>query len=39
MTKGDFGFHPMWKNLIAYFEKLDIAALKRRAEKWLEIAM
>jgi protein tyrosine/serine phosphatase len=31
MTKGDFGFHPMWKNLIAYLEKLDIAALKRRA--------
>jgi arylsulfatase len=32
MTKGDFGFHSVWKNLIAYFEKLDIAALKQRAE-------
>ena len=31
MTKGGFGFHPMWKNLIAYIEKLDVAALKRRA--------
>jgi tyrosine-protein phosphatase SIW14 len=33
MTKGDFGFHPMWKNLIAYFEKLDIGALKERAAR------
>ena len=31
MTTGNFGFHPMWKNLIAYIEKLDIAALQRRA--------
>lgn len=31
MTKGGFGFHPMWKNLIAYIEKLDVEALKRRA--------
>lgn len=31
MTKGDFGFHPVWKNLIAYIEKLDVAALKKRA--------
>lgn len=31
MTKGGFGFHPMWKNLVAYIEKLDVAALKRRA--------
>ena len=31
MTKGGFGFHPMWKNLIAYIEKLDVAAVKRQA--------
>ena len=30
MTNGGFGFHPMWKNLIAYIEKLDMPALKRR---------
>ena len=30
MTKGGFGFHPMWKNLIAYIDKLDVPALKRR---------
>ena len=31
MTKGGFGFHPMWKNLIAYIEKLDVTALRKRA--------
>ena len=31
MTKGGFGFHPMWKNLVTYIEKADVAALKRRA--------
>jgi hypothetical protein len=31
MTKGDFGFHPMRKNLITFIEKLDVATLKRRA--------
>ena len=33
MTKGDFGFHSVWKNLIVYFNELDIDALKRRAAK------
>ena len=31
MTKGSFGFHPVWKNLIAYIEKLDIESLRKRA--------
>ena len=31
MTKGGFGFHPMWKNLIAYVENVDVESLKRRA--------
>ena len=31
MTKGNFGFHPVWKNLIAYIEKLDIESLRKRA--------
>ena len=31
MTGPDFGFHPMWKNLVAYVEKLDVADLKRWA--------
>ena len=31
MTKGGFGFHPMWKNLVAYIEKLDVEAVRRRA--------
>ncbi len=30
MTKGGFGFHPMWKNLVAYIEKLDVAELRKR---------
>ena len=33
MTTGDFGFHPAWKNLIAYFNEVDIDALKRQAAK------
>ena len=31
MTKGGFGFHPEWKNLIAYLEKLDVPELCQRA--------
>jgi protein tyrosine phosphatase (PTP) superfamily phosphohydrolase (DUF442 family) len=31
MTQGDFGFHPQWKNLVTYVEKLDVASLKKRA--------
>ena len=31
MTKGNFGFHPEWKNLVAYIEKLDVEAVRRRA--------
>jgi uncharacterized protein (TIGR01244 family) len=32
MTKGDFGFHPLWTNLIRFIKKLDIDALKKKAE-------
>lgn len=31
MTQGKFGFHPMWKNLVTYIEKLDVPDLRRRA--------
>jgi protein tyrosine phosphatase (PTP) superfamily phosphohydrolase (DUF442 family) len=32
MTKGDFGFHPLWTNLIRFIKKLDIEAVKKKAE-------
>jgi protein tyrosine/serine phosphatase len=31
MTQGGFRFHPVWQNLVAYFERLDIGAIKERA--------
>ena len=31
MTKGNFGFHPVWKNLVTYIEKLDVPELRQRA--------
>lgn len=31
MTTGGFGYHTIWKNLIEYIQKLDIAALKNKA--------
>jgi len=31
MTQGGFGFNPMWKNLVRYIERLDVAALQRQA--------
>jgi hypothetical protein len=31
MTKGDFGFHPVWTNLIRFIRKLDIDSLKKDA--------
>ena len=30
MTKGGFGFHPVWKNLVTYIENLDVSALRKR---------
>jgi uncharacterized protein (TIGR01244 family) len=32
MTKGDFGFHPVWTNLIRFIRKLDIDSLKKQAD-------
>jgi protein tyrosine phosphatase (PTP) superfamily phosphohydrolase (DUF442 family) len=32
MTKGDFGFHPMWTNLPKFIEGLDVEAVKKKAE-------
>ena len=32
MTSANFGFHPLWKNLIEYLEKLDVEALRKKAE-------
>lgn len=31
MTKGDFGYHTVWKNLIRYLNALDIEALRKKA--------
>lgn len=31
MTQGDFGFHPMWKNLPKFIENLDMEAVKKNA--------
>ena len=31
MTRGDFGFHKQWTNLVEYIQKLDVANLRKRA--------
>lgn len=31
MTKGGFGYHAVWKNLIQYLNELDIPAIKKKA--------
>ena len=31
MTSANFGFHPLWKNLIEYLEQLDVEALRKKA--------
>jgi len=31
MTQGGFSFNPMWKNLVRYIERMDVAALQRQA--------
>jgi protein tyrosine/serine phosphatase len=31
MTKGEFGYHSIWTNLIRYLNKLDIEALRKEA--------
>jgi len=31
MTEGGFGFHAIWENLISWFEKLDIEAIRNKA--------
>jgi protein tyrosine phosphatase (PTP) superfamily phosphohydrolase (DUF442 family) len=31
MTQGDFGFHPMWGNLLDYLRRLDIDRIRREA--------
>jgi protein tyrosine/serine phosphatase len=33
MINGGFGFHPMWQNLLAYIEELDIDAIKAKVAK------
>lgn len=33
MINGDFGFHPMWQNLLRYIEKLDVNTIKARVAK------
>ena len=31
MTNGGFGFHPVWKNLVAYLRHLDVARIRAEA--------
>jgi len=31
MTRGDFGFHSIWKNLVEYIEKVDVEKIRREA--------
>jgi len=31
MTKGDFGFHPLWTGLPAYVRSLDVEAIRKKA--------
>jgi protein tyrosine/serine phosphatase len=31
MTEGGFGFHEIWENLLSWFEKLDIKAIRNKA--------
>ena len=31
MTKGDFGFHSVWTNLIRFIQKLDVESIKKKA--------
>lgn len=31
MTRGDFGYHTMWKNLIKYIRELDLPGIKTKA--------
>ena len=33
MIKGDFGFHPMWQNLLHYIDELDVDAIKAQVAK------
>ncbi|MDO8988950.1 MAG: protein-tyrosine phosphatase family protein [Sideroxyarcus sp.] len=33
MTKGGFGYHPMWQNLLKYIEELDVDAIKEQVAK------
>ena len=32
MTLGNFGYHPMWKNLVEYITQLDVADLRKKVE-------
>jgi len=31
MTQGDFGFHPIWTNLVTYIEELDVEKIRKAA--------
>jgi len=31
MTRGGFGFHPLWANLLAYVRRLDVEAIRKQA--------
>jgi hypothetical protein len=31
MVDGGYGFHGIWKNLLSYISKLDMAAIKKQA--------
>ena len=31
MTKGGYGFHPIWRNLVTTIKELDVEAVRRQA--------
>lgn len=33
MVKGGFGYHPIWKNLLRYIDRLDVEAIKKQVAK------
>jgi hypothetical protein len=38
MTRGGYGFHPVWQNLIRYIENLDVAAIRAQVQAPLPTA-
>ena len=32
MREGGYGFHPVWRNVVRYVERVDVAAIRRRVD-------